>query len=469
MNTLQQQLKQFAETFWDASIIPALSRYIEIPAKSPLFDKAWQEHGYIDQAVTHMADWCEQQGIEGMQLKVHRMPGRTPLLILDIAGVTEQPVLMYGHLDKQPEMVGWHAGLGPWQPVIKDDKLYGRGGADDGYAVFAAIAAIKALQTQNLPHPRCIILIEASEESGSIDLPFYMETLGDTLGKPSLVIGLDSGMGDYEHLWITTSLRGLVAGVLTVEILTEGVHSGAASGIVPSSFRLLRQLLSRVEDEKTGVITLPGCEVTIPPTRIQDAEQVSEVLNDGVWTEYPWVSGAKPADLSLKEMILNKSWRSALSITGVAGIPSLEDAGNVLRPKTSLMLSLRTPPTLDPQVAALALKKVLEADPPHHAKVSFEIGKASPGWNAPLMQPKLHDLVNQASQHYFAQPALYWGEGGSIPFMHMLGEKFPEAQFIITGILGPHSNAHGPNEFLHIPAAKKLTACVAEILTQYAQ
>ncbi|HVV69443.1 MAG TPA: M20 family metallopeptidase [Gammaproteobacteria bacterium] len=460
------QIETLVNQTWDNAIIPGLFKYIEIPCKSPLFDAEWEKNGFIDKAMRLVVDWCRQQNIRGLQLTVHRLPGRTPLLVLEVPSDLPQTVLLYGHLDKQPEMSGWHEGLGPWTPVIQESRLYGRGGADDGYAVFASIAAIKALQEQGLTHPRCVIVIEASEESGSVDLPYYMEHIAEQVGTPDLIIGLDSGMGNYEQFWSTTSLRGIVAGTLTVEILTEGVHSGAASGVVPSSFRLIRQLLSRIEDENTGEILLSEFKADIPLQRIEEAKQVAAVLGEKVHTDYPWIEGAKASAIASHQLILNRTWRSALSITGVDGIPDLKNAGNVLRPKTALMLSMRVPPTTDPKQAGLALKKVLEADPPHGAKVVFDFTKASPGWNAPAVAPWLADAIDTASHQYFGKPALFWGEGGSIPFMHMLGEKFPKAQFVITGVLGPHSNAHGPNEFLHIPAAKKLTCCVADLLHQ---
>ncbi len=462
----RNQTETLVNNYWDQSIIPTLHKYIEIPCKSPLFDKDWEKNGYLDKAMQLIVDWCLAQNIRGMKHTVHRHPGRTPLLVLEIPGEVQKTVLLYGHMDKQPEMSGWDPGLGPWTPVIKEDRLYGRGGADDGYSAFASIAAIKALQEQGIPHPRCVVIIEASEESGSADLPYYMEQIAGQIGIPDLVICLDSGMGNYEQFWATTSLRGIVSGILTVEILREGVHSGAASGVVPSSFRLARQLLSRIEDQDTGEILLSEFHVEIPAQRMEEAKQVAKVLGDKVWTDYPWVMGAEPAFISGGELILNRTWRPALSITGVAGIPDLANAGNVLRPKTSLMLSMRVPPTCDLKKAGASLKNALEANPPHNAKITFEVNKTSPGWNAPPVDAELAAVIDRASNKFFGQHALYSGEGGSIPFMHMLGEKFPQAQFVITGVLGPNSNAHGPNEFLHIPAAKKVTCCVAEVLAR---
>jgi acetylornithine deacetylase/succinyl-diaminopimelate desuccinylase-like protein len=376
-------------------------------------------------------------------------------------------VLLYGHLDKQPEMTGWDADLGPWVPVIKGDKLYGRGGADDGYAIFGSLAAIQALQQQGVPHARCVVLIEACEESGSYDLPAYVDHLADRIGKPSLVVCLDSGCGNYEQLWCTTSLRGLAGGNFTVKVLEEGVHSGDASGIVPSSFRLLRQLLSRLEDEQTGRILPEGLQVDIPADRLAQAQEAARVLDTAVFDKFPFLPGMTPMADDLAQLVLNRTWRPALSVTGVDGMPPLSSAGNVLRPYTSVKLSLRLPPTLEGKQAGQLLKDLLEKDPPNGAQVSLELEKASTGWNAPTMSPWLEKAIDASSREFFGKPAMYMGEGGTIPFMGMLGEKFPGAQFMITGVLGPHSNAHGPNEFLHIPMGKKVTACVARVIAEH--
>ena len=454
----------FIDPLWDQSITPALESYIKIPNKSPLFDRNWEANGFMEQAVTLMCQWCEENAVNGMTLEVVRLPHRTPLIFIEIAGASEETILLYGHLDKQPEMTGWSEGLGPWQPVLKDEKLYGRGGADDGYAVFASLSAIAALQRQQIPHARCIIMIEACEESGSFDLPFYIDALEKRIGNPSLVICLDSGCGNFDQLWVTTSLRGLIGGVLTIDVLREGVHSGSGSGIVPSCFRILRQLLNRIEDEETGNIRLNDLIVDIPTDRDQQAQKAASVLSDEFLADLPFVSDAKAESSSISELVLRRTWRAALSVVGCDGIPAIANAGNVTLPTLSAKLSLRLPPTCDAQQAALELKKVLERDPPYQAKILFDILETSNGWNAPIEAIWLKEAANQASQKYFGRDAVYMGEGGSIPFMGMLGKKFPKAQFLITGVLGPGSNAHGPNEFLHISTAKRLTACVAYVI-----
>jgi len=466
-----QRLQKYVDVFWDDAILPSITEYIRIPNKSPAFDAQWVEHGYMEDAVRLMEAWArrELEAFPGSTLEVVRLPGRTPLIFMELPGDSADTVLLYGHLDKQPEMKGWFEGFGPWIPLRKGDKLYGRGGADDGYAMYASLCALKALAEQKVPRARCVILIEACEESGSYDLPYYVDHLRSRIGEPSLVVCLDSGCGDYERLWLTTSLRGIAAGTLTVRVLTEGVHSGDASGIVPSSFRLMRGLLSRLEDEATGSIRLQDLYVQIPPQRIEQAKQAAAVLGEHVVDRYPFAGGTQPMADDRAELVLNRTWRPQLAVIGMDGYPAPENAGNVLLPYSTAKLSLRLPPTLDAGAAVETVRKALEADPPNGAIVEFAGKDGQSGWHAPQLAPWLEKAVGAASQAAFGQPVAYMGEGGSIPFMGMLGEKFPDTQFVITGVLGPHSNAHGPNEFLHIPTGKRVTQAVATMVAAHHQ
>jgi acetylornithine deacetylase/succinyl-diaminopimelate desuccinylase-like protein len=460
----------FLDEIWDDEIVPKLTDYIRIPNKSPAFDPEWEAHGFMEQAVTMFADWARGKlsAFPGATLEVVRLPKRTPLIFVEIPGTAPGTVLMYGHLDKQPEMLGWAEGLGPWEPALKDGKLYGRGGADDGYALFASLAALLALKEQGVAHARTVIVIEASEESGSPDLPFYIDHLGPRIGEPDLVVCLDSGAGNYEQLWLTTSLRGMVIGTLSVRVLTEGVHSGAASGIVPGSFRILRHLLSRIEDPATGKMLLPELTVDIPQDRLAQAKQAAQILGDEVWSELPFAGTTRPMGSDGAELILQKTWQPQLSITAMEGYPLPANGGNVLLPYSIAKLSLRVPPSADAEAARQAVKKALEACPPYDAEVVFDAPRGENGWNAPTLAPWLEASLNKASNAAYGKPVAFQGEGGSIPFMAMLGEKFPRTQFVVTGVLGPHSNAHGPNEFLHIPFAKRVTACIAQVLADFA-
>jgi acetylornithine deacetylase/succinyl-diaminopimelate desuccinylase-like protein len=459
-----EQIARSVDQIWDASIVPTLQRYIRIPNQSPLFDPDWKQNGHMHEAVALAKAWVDEQQIEGLRIDIHELKGRTPLIFIEVDGDDSSTVLMYGHLDKQPAMVGWDAGLGPWTPVLRDGKLFGRGGADDGYAIFAAVAAIRAVKAQNAPHSRIVVIIECCEESGSIDLPAYIDLLSETIGTPRLVICLDSGCGNYEQLWMTTSLRGSIVGNLTVEVLTEGVHSGDASGIVPSSFRILRMLFDRLEDAKTGRIIPEWLHADVPTDRMAEVRETARILGEEIYNKFPFLPGMTPMATDPVELLLNRTWRPMLSYTGQAGLPDLVQGGNVLRPKTSIKLSLRVPPTLDATAIDRKLKELLESDPPYGARVTFEPEKGAGGWEVPKVQPWLEKSIDSASKNFFGKPATTWGEGGSIPFMGMLGQRFPNAQFLITGVLGPHSNAHGPNEFLDIKTGKNVTACVAQVL-----
>ena len=465
---------------WDADILRQLTDYIAIPAKSPGFDPDWAAHGHIDTVLRNTAAWIEAQKVEGLTLEIVRLPGRTPVLFFEVAATraadagSGQTVLMYGHLDKQPEFTGWRNDLGPWTPKYEDGKLYGRGAADDGYAAYASIAAVLALKAQKVPHPRIVGLIETCEESGSYDLLPYVDALRSRLGDVGLVICLDSGAGNYDQLWLTTSLRGLASGTLKVQILTEGVHSGDASGLVPSSFRIMRQVLDRLEDSKTGRLLPASFHCDIPAERAEQARATAAILGDEVYKRFPWAhydcggstAFALPTTTDPQQALLNRTWTPTLSVTGAEGFPSLQDAGNVLRPYTAFKLSLRLPPLVDAGQAVQELKALLEDNAPYQARVTFEPGGAATGWNAPASTPWFEQALQHASQAHFGAPCGYIGQGGTIPLMNMLSEGFPTAQMMVCGVLGPRSNAHGPNEFLHVPYAKRLTAAVAEVMAR---
>ena len=460
---------KFIDQCWGDEVIPTLVEYIKIPNKSPSFDPDWAAHGYMENAVALFERWARAKlsSLPGASLEVVRLPGRTPVIVIDVPGEGEETVLLYGHLDKQPEMVGWADGYGPWTPRLEGDKLYGRGGADDGYAMFGALSALLALRDQRVPRARCIVLIEACEESGSYDLPYYVDHLAQRIGRPSLVVCLDSGCGNYDQLWLTTSLRGIASGTLAVQVLDEGVHSGDASGVVPSSFRILRRLLSRLEDEETGAVRPAEFYVQVPPERVAQARRASAALGDTVYTKFPLMPGMSAMSEDLTELVLNRTWRPQLAVIGIDGLPAPINAGNVLLPSTVAKLSLRLPPILDPDAAGDSVRTLLEKGPPYGARVEYEPGSSAAGWNAPSLAPWLEQSLERASEAAFGAPPAYMGEGGSIPFMAMLGEKFPQAQFVVTGVLGPHSNAHGPNEFLHIPTGKRISVVIAQVLADH--
>ncbi|MES2187225.1 MAG: M20/M25/M40 family metallo-hydrolase [Pseudomonadota bacterium] len=477
------RLQSEIDARWDGDIVRQITEYIAIPAKSPGFEKDWATLGYIDTVVRNAAQWVEAQKVEGLTLEVVRLPGRTPVIFFEVAassGKSETPrtgtqtVLMYGHLDKQPEFTGWRSDLGPWTPKYQDGLLYGRGGADDGYAVYAAIAAVQAVKSQGAGHPRIVGLVETCEESGSYDLLPYVEALRPRLGDVGLVVCLDSGAGNYDQLWLTTSLRGMAGGTLRVEILTEGVHSGDASGLVPSSFRILRHVLDRLEDSATGRLLPASFHCEVPAERMDQARVTAAILGDELYKRFPWAHYdcggstlvALPTTTDPVEALLNRTWKPTLSVTGAEGFPAMKDAGNVLRPFTAFKLSLRLPPLVEAGRAVQELKKLLEDNAPYQAKVTFEGGGGATGWNAPATAPWFGQALDVASLAHYGAPCGYIGQGGTIPLMNLLSQGFPQAQMMVCGVLGPKSNAHGPNEFLHVPYAKKLTAAVAEVIAR---
>jgi len=462
---------------WDRDIVRQLTDYIAIPAKSPGFDPDWARHGYIETVLRNAAAWVEEQKVAGLKLEVVRLPGRTPVIFFEVEGTkpgATQTVLMYGHLDKQPEFNGWRSDLGPWTPKYEDGKLYGRGGADDGYAVYASIAAVQALKAQGTPHARIVGLIETCEESGSYDLLPYVDALRPRLGDVGLVICLDSGAGNYDQLWLTTSLRGMASGTLKVEVLTEGVHSGDASGLVPSSFRIMRQVLDRLEDSATGRLLPASFHCEMPAERLEQAKATAAILGDEIYKRFPWahydcggsIQTALPTTTDPVQALVNRTWTPTLSVTGAEGFPALQDAGNVLRPYTAFKLSLRLPPLVDAAASVQELKALLEDNAPYQARVTFEPSSAATGWNAPAIDPWFGQALEAASLAHFGAPVGYIGQGGTIPLMNMLSQGFPTAQMMVCGVLGPRSNAHGPNEFLHVPYAKRLTAAVAEVVAR---
>jgi acetylornithine deacetylase/succinyl-diaminopimelate desuccinylase-like protein len=473
---MQQQVDpadviRIASSLWDQQALPALEHYVRIPNLSPDFAPHWESDGHMDEAVEHLAGWCRSRPIEGIEVDVVRPPGLTPTIVVDIPAHGTGPrdhegpeVLVYGHMDKQPEFTGWREGLGPWEPVREGDRLYGRGTADDGYAVFAALTCIEAIRTAGGSHSRCLVMIEGSEESGSTDLPATLDAIAGRIGQPSLVVSLDSGCPSYDRIWCTGSLRGLVSGTLTVRVMTQGVHSGSAGGVVPSTFRIARALLSRIEDEQTGEILLDELKVPIPPGATHEAESLSAMLGEEAVGVFPVVDGLELLGTSTADRVVRHTWKPAMSVTGAQGLPSLESAGNVLRPFTSLKLGFRLPPTCDSHAAAKAIERALVDDPPYGAEVTFELQSWADGWAAPALDKWLEAEVDAASTACFGNPSGIVGEGGTIPFMGMLGERFPDTQILATGVLGPGSNAHGPNEYLDIPMAVKLTAAIGLVL-----
>lgn len=458
---------------WNQTTEQGIKDFIEIPALSPDFDKKWEENGVLLKAVEFAKDWVEKQDIKGLSTKIVQEEGFPPCLYVEIeaseGNTAKESVFLYGHLDKQPPNLGWDEDKGPWKPVVQDGKLYGRGAADDGYSFFCSLSAVKALQELNISHPRCVGLFETCEESGSAHYETYLKHVEEQLGAIGLVVALDSSCGDYDRLWITNSLRGMIGGAIKVEVLKEGVHSGEASGIVPSSFMILRSLLDRVEDSKTGKVIGIPFHTVLTSDILKQSKKIAKILGDKAWEQFPWAGETSPLCDEPMECILRRNWEPALTVTGADGISSVENGGNVLRPWTKIKIGMRLPPNVEASLASQAFKDVVTAHPPFNAKVDYEPVVMSNGWVAKEPKKWLKKSFKKASKSLWGNDFCYLGMGASIPLLNVFSREWPSAEFVVAGVLGPKSNAHGPNEFLHIDYAQKLTASVAYIIAKMAK
>lgn len=456
---------------WQESVEEALKAFVRLPALSPDFDKNWEQNGVLEEALLRAKAWAEAQGLKGLHCEIIKDPGQTPCLLIEIDSTSahsfEKSVFFYGHLDKQPPNDGWDEDKGAWKPVIQNGRLFGRGAVDDGYSFYTAIAAVKALETLGIPHPRCVGLFETCEESSSRHYEEYLNKCADRLGDIGLVIALDSCCGDYDRLWITHSLRGMLGGTIEVRTLKVGVHSGEASGIVPGSFMILRQLLDRIEDSRTGEILPEVFKTKISePVRRQNKEVV-DCLGDLVVKSYPWYDKTEPLTKDPYEALLNRNWRPELTVTGIDGIPSVENAGNVMRPFTRAKVGLRLPPDVKAEKASKDFQEIITSNPPFNAEVRYVPSVASNGWVAPQPAEWVRKAFEESSEAYWGNKPAFLGMGGSIPLLNVFSRTWPDAQYMVAGALGPNSNAHGPNESLHIDYCLKQTAAVAYIMSQY--
>ncbi len=453
---------------WKGETLDALKHFVSVPAKSPAFDANWQEHGYLKQVANDAAEFGRKHFPDAL-FEVLEEPGRTPCLFFDIPATkteSHQNILFYGHLDKQPETQGWSNGREPFKPVIEGHRLYGRGCADDGYSVYTAFTALAALDESGTGRPRALGIIETCEETGDVDLSYWLQKLAPRCGQVGLVLVLDSEAGDYNRLWVTTSFRGNVVVTANVEVLNHGVHSGSASGIVPETFMIMRELLNRFEDSATGEILDPAFHAEIPTSRLLQLRKTADILRDEYKTNFPWVKGVCARFDSTEENMIAQCWKPQLAVIGVDGLPNVADAGNVMRASTALRLSIRIPPHVNPERALASLKKTLSENVPYNARVSFDKASIGRGWDAAPEQAWFAHSIDEASMALFGKPAAYIADGASIPILSVFEETFTGAQFFVTGVLGPNSNAHGPNEMLDLDYVEKLTCAVAHLVTK---
>lgn len=452
---------------FEREALGTLLEYSTIPCLSPNYDTNWVENGHLERSIQLLAEWARGRKLADFEVEIHRLDGRTPLLCVTVEATCDAPgtAVLYGHLDKQPPLGEWSDGLSPFSPVRRGDRVFARGIADDGYSTFSALLALEALEANRIGHSRCIVLIEASEESGSTDLDAYLDELTPHLGDVQLMVCLDSGALTYDRLWVTTSLRGIVNLEVKISVLAQGQHSGSASGVVPSSFRLLRRLLSRVEDEETGEILVRELQADIPESQRQAAAEIAAEFGDIIAHELPTLEGVQLMGSSPQDRILRRTWFPTLSVVGVGGIPAPPDAGNVLRPFTTAVLSFRLPPTVDAKSASEKLEEIFSEGP----TTDVTIVQYANGWTSPELAPWLANALEEASMEAFGRRPGFTGEGGSIPFLASLGERFPAAQFVATGVLGPKSNAHGIDEMLDLPMAVGVTNAVITVLGAFAK
>ncbi len=465
------QLSERVNLYWDHEVMPTFRDFLRIPNKSPDFDPDWESNGNLDAAAALLQGWVLKQPIHNITCDIIREAGKTPLLLINIPANcdTEHCTLFYGHHDKQPEATGWSDGLSPWEPVERDNKLYGRGSGDDGYAIFSAITALVACQAEGIDHGHVQIIIEGCEESGSADLAYYLEKLDTRIKPPHLIICLDSGCGNYDQLWVTSSLRGMIGGTLGIETLTEGIHSGRGSGVVPAGFDILKTLLNRIQNTETHAVTLASCLSNVPEKLHQITKNNADTVAPLMTGMLPWKNKTTPVTSDKTELLLNMTWRAQLSVTGMSGLPSIEDAGNVTQPHISAKLSMRLPPNVNSEHALSDMSRTLLEDPPHNAHITFQADEPGDGWYIDQGLDFVERVCNEASDCLFNMPCAFYGEGGSIPFMNTVSQHYPSSTILVLGVLGPGSNAHGPNEFLHIPFVKKLTTALTKIINEAIQ
>jgi acetylornithine deacetylase/succinyl-diaminopimelate desuccinylase-like protein len=437
--------------------------YGTIPNVSPAYAPTWHEDGHMKLAALLLIEWVREREIPGAHIELVEQAGRTPFIYIDIPGTKEGTVVLCGHHDKQPGMEGWREGLGPWTPIREGDLIYGRGIADDGYSIFAAIGAVIQAEV----HPRVVILIEGSEESASRDFRAYLDLLKDKIGTADVVVGLDADGRDPQYLWLSSSYRGLVNGYLTVETLPRQFHSGIGTGVIPSCMRILRILLDRIEDPKTGLVVNQILNPEPSDEVKKGCDALAALFGDAYLDAYGLPQNLSPVTASIREMIELNQWRAGLEVTGLTGLSPHDRAANAMAPKLTVKLSLRLPPNVDSDAATQELKRVLETNPPYGAKVTYELLDSDDGWCSRPFSRKTNAALSVSTKEAYGTEPIRNGDPAGIPFVGMLAKEFPSADVLITGVLNPRSNIHAPNEEFHIPTAKKLTEWLARFLTAY--
>eukprot|EP01083_Nonionella_stella_P046907 125601_1 len=470
-STFCASVEKFVANEWETNALPALEDFVRIPNTSPEFNGSPAD---ALKAAQFMKAYVDKQEMAGCTADLRTCGDKTPMLVITIDGTdgSNDTVLSYGHMDKQPGLGGWSVG-GPTDPVRVGDKLYGRGAVDDGYSMFAYITALKALKAQGTKHCRMVITMEAGEESGSPDMIYWLDQLKDHIGtNVSLVICLDSGCGNYDQLWITPSLRGMMAGDLKVSMLREQLHSGEGSGVIADTARVHRMLLNRVEDVNTGYVTVPETHCVIPEAHQNYVDKATCILKEGVFNEMPLLAGIKPVTDDCKQLLMNQLWEPTMTVIANdhGSLPPLPGS-NIIRTETNMRLSFRLPPCVVPEKALEAVKATLLKEPlPYGAKVTFENTMMGSGWASNSAAGGwLETSITDSSTTFFGKAAAFKGMGGSIPIINDFQGRYTDAEIIVSGVAGPQSNMHAVNETLDVPAVKKLTSAFAKILADHAE
>lgn len=466
-------LSEHVRIGWTGEHLAALSAFVAIPSVSPAFDSAWERSGALAAAVDLVADWfTDRTALPGVRAHRLRINGRTPLLIVDIpafdpdqADGPHRTVLAYGHLDVQPAGGGWTV-TDPFRPVVRESRLYGRGAGDDKYVPLAVVAALEALRAANQAHPQVILLLETSEESSSVDLPAHLAAHGGLLGQPDLIVCLDTFVPDTSRLWHSTSMRGIVVADLSVAVAREGLHSGLVGGVVPSSFRLLRALLDRIENSSTGACLLPSLHADVPAGHCDALRRQAERSRPPA-SGLPLLPGVRPLSGDPLAQLLAQSWEPSVAYVGMDGMPATGAAGSVLRASTTVRLSIRLPPTVRAIDAVAALRATLEADPPAGATVRLDVHGAEDGWSTTVPEG-LGVLLDEAGVAGYGARAAECGGGATIPPLGILARRFPEAAIVPLGLVTPSCNPHGPDEHIDLDSAERLTIALATLLASHA-
>ena len=467
-------LKKYVDKQFTLNILPNLMNFIRIPNLSPLFDPNWKTNGYLFKAANLIVSYAKSLNIKNAEINLLQDSGHTPMVFIEIPASRKndnRTVIFYGHYDKQPYGTGWDKDKSPTNPVIVDGRLYGRGSADDGYASFSILTAIKTCQEFNCLMPRICCLFEGAEESTDADLKYYFDKLIPILGDNVVAfIPLDSGCPDYDRLWMANSLRGIVDIDVNIQTLDQESHYGPeASGIIAENLFLMRKIYDGLVDSTNGEFKLEEFKIAedkIPAIVMEQMQKEIEIVGDNFIKNIPLYEGVSPLKTDVKELMINNRWKPSCFILGIDNCPKTEDRGFGVSSGINVRMSIRIPPTVDKNKAIEALKKALSDNIYFGAQVKLGYLDYGEGVLLANMSNKVKNILNKASLEFFGNESVFTGVGGSIPFIGYFQSKYPNTDIICTGIVGSDSHEHGPNENLNIEACKKMVCVLCYFLSK---